>query len=264
MSEERGSIEHHYAVEGLTERLLTAITRAGLDVDSLSEAELGEFHTAGRALTERLADAAGIDAGCRVIDVGAGVGGPARYLAANRGATVTAVDLVDEFCVAARELNRRTGLADRVEIVRGSATDLRFAAGAFDVVWTQHLAMNIEDKHALYTGFRRVVPDGGKLAFFDIVAGDGGPIHLPVPWASERGQSFLEPPEVIRRLVEATGWRPLRWDDPTDELLAVGPVATGELGPQLLMDDAETKVATYRRNLTEGRTRLLLAVCEAV
>lgn len=261
------AIRDQYEVRDLTQRILATLTQRGLDVDELAEselAELGEFHTAGRAMTEELAQEAEIRAGDRVLDVGAGIGGPARYLASTRGCSVVALDIVPEFCAAAVELCRRTGLDHLVDVVTGNATDLRFGDGEFDVVWTQHTAMNVEDKHALYTEFRRMVRPGGRLAMFDVVAGDGRPLHLPVPWASAPGQSFLESSDVVEKLLVATGWEPKVWRDPTEQIAdALGRASGAGLG-DLLMRDPVAMRSSYRRNLSENRARLLLAVCVAV
>jgi SAM-dependent methyltransferase len=202
--------------------------------------------------------------------MGCGIGGPARFLA-QQGCHVTGVDLTPDFVSLARELNARCGLADRIEIRQADATALPFADGTFDVAWTQHVVMNIADKAAFYGEARRVLRPGGRLALFDVVAGDGRTIHLPVPWASSADQNFLLPAGDVAALVEQAGFSISVWDDATDELLpavaAVARAAAGDgplLTPALYVPDAATRFARTHRNLEEGRIRLLYGVAQGV
>src|SRR5207253_92070 len=120
-----------------------------------------------------------------VLDVGCGIGGPSRYLASVHGCHVTGLDLTEEYCRVSTILAERTGLADRLSYIPGDARDLPFGDGAFDVVWTQHAAMNIPRKDRLYAEMARVLRPGGQLAVYDLLAGPAGPPHFPLPWADD-------------------------------------------------------------------------------
>jgi ubiquinone/menaquinone biosynthesis C-methylase UbiE len=174
----------------------------------------------GREATLRLAGLAAPAEGARVLDVGAGIGGPARLLARRFGCRVTALDLTEEFCRLAAELTARAGLSDRVTVVRGNALDLPFPDGAFDLVWTQHAAMNIADREGLYAEMRRACAPGGRLALYDVLAGPDGPPRYPLPWADDPSISALRTAAEQRSLVEAAGFRELVWEDATAEGLA--------------------------------------------
>jgi SAM-dependent methyltransferase len=265
---------HYAGGDDLTAQVLAALAAAGHDVDHLEPSALAtfeDFHTGSRATTERLATLAGITGAERVLDVGCGLGGPARYLA-GLGCTVTGVDLTPELLELGRELTARTGLTDRVDLQEGDGTDLPFADASFDVAWTQHVAMNIADKPRLYGEMRRVLVNGGRLAFFDVVEGDGAPIDLPVPWATTADHSHLVTADRLRGIVEAAGFAARVWDDPTDALVpgfrkAVDAIASGTgpaLSLALYVRDAPTKMRNYMRNMEDGRTRLLFAVADAV
>lgn len=239
------SVEEHYGRGGFTDSLE-------------SIAPFAEFHTLGPRATSALADLAGIAAGEEVLDVGCGIGGPVRHLASEYGARATGIDLTPEFVEAAIELNRRAGLDIPIRVA--SALDLPFDDASFDVVWTQHVSMNIEDKAGLYAELRRVVRPGGRLAFFDVVAGPVQPIHFPVPWADDASISFLVSADETRALVEAAGFAPREWHDRTDDARAMP--GGGVDNP--LIPNFAVKVANHGRNLAEDRSRLLQAVCDAV
>ena len=92
---------------------------------------LDQFHTRGLAATAELAELAGITADMSVLDVGSGVGGPARFLAATYGCHVTGVDLSEPFVDAARYLTERTGQSGQVSFQVASALELPFDDGSF-------------------------------------------------------------------------------------------------------------------------------------
>jgi SAM-dependent methyltransferase len=264
------AVEEHYTRGDLLATVLRALTDAGLDPDKLDPSSLApaeEFHLLGRTATVALAERAAITELDLVLDVGCGIGGPARYLAANLGCQVTGIDLTQELCDVAAELTRRVGLDDKVTIRQANALDLPFDDDAFDVVWTQHVSMNIEDKARLFSEMRRVLITGGRLAFFDLLAGPNQPIHFPVPWADDPSVSFLATPDETRALLDAAGFRVRSWEDLTHEAVGflrqlAGP--PGPLGPHLLVPDMPTKAANLRRSIDESRLVLVRAVADAV
>ncbi|CAN5509521.1 class I SAM-dependent methyltransferase [soil metagenome] len=266
------AVQDHYTSGTLQERVLAGLVAAGFDPDHLAPEALGsfeEFHTFGPLATMALADATEVSADDHVLDVGAGLGGPARLLARRHGCQVTGIDLTAELTEVATDLTRRVGLADLVELHQGDALDLPFADASFDVVWTQHVSMNIADKAGLFAGMRRVCRPGGRLAFFDILAGDVSPIHFPVPWAEDPSVSHLATSDETRALLADAGFTVRVWDDLTAEAtafyagLASTPAAPGPLGLHLLIGDMATKGANLERNVTEGRIALVRCIADA-
>jgi MPBQ/MSBQ methyltransferase len=256
--------------------VLDALRAAGREIDPVDPddlAGLDEFHGLGRAATLTLAELAGISAGERVLDVGAGIGGPARTLAAHLGARVTALDPTRRFCALNEELCRRSRLDDRVEVLCGDARQMPVGDGEFDVVWTQAVWPNIDDKPAMLSEMRRVLKDGGRLALYEIVRGPGrGELQYPVPWADGPAESFLVAAEELRRVAEAAGFALREWVS-DQELIATIVETAGSGRPgmatgvedvtlALLMPDFEARMAGLARNVENQRIRMVMAVFE--
>jgi ubiquinone/menaquinone biosynthesis C-methylase UbiE len=239
-------VAQHYTRGNLEASLIAALRASGKDPEHLQAEDLSgvdEFHFGWRAATMALARDLGLAAGTRVLDVGAGIGGPARYFAGALGCRVTGIDLTAEFVAVANAVTRRCGLADRASFHHGSALDLPFAAGAFEAATQLHVGMNIADKARLFAEVKRVLRPGGRYAVYDIMQVRPGPLPFPMPWSPGPETSFVEPPETYRRLLQSAGFT---LESETDrsamaqELLVAmrarqateGPSA---LGPQLLM-----------------------------
>ncbi len=267
-------VRDHYRATGLVERLRTAL---GPEQQRLTPRQLGsldQFHTRGLAATAELARLAGITADMAVLDVGSGVGGPARFLAADYGCHVTGVDLSEPFVEAARYLTGRTGQDGQVSFECASALTLPFGDGRFDAAFLQHVAMNIADRARLYREIRRVLKQGGRFATYDVVLSGGEPHYpvpyYPVPWARTPATSFLLTATATREAIEPAGFRTLVWQDDSaaakawiTQLRAAGPPPSPNLGVVMGPDFAQLS-ANLGRNLMEGRLGILTAVFEAV
>ena len=262
------SINDYWGRDGLGQTLLDLLVAAGKNLDALTIddlAPLDQFHGGGRAATVRLAYLAGLQPGMRVLDVGGGLGGPARTLAAEFGCDVTVVDLTESYVRAAEALTARLGLSDHVTHHVGNALELPFDDGAFDVVWTQNSGMNIAAKERLYVGFHRVLRSEGRLALQEPMAGPVQPPIFPVMWASDAAGSFLRAPVEMRVLIEASGFRTRAWDDVMTEVARSGPDAVLPTYSiqSLVMGDALAEITQAgRRNRDEGRIVMVQAVFE--
>lgn len=265
-------VRDHYRATGLAERLKTALAAFGPEDQRLTPQQLGaldQFHTRGLAATAELAKLAGIKADMAVLDVGSGVGGPARFLAATYSCRVTGVDLSEPFVEAARYLTLRTGQADKVAFETGDALNLPFDEGHFDAVFLQHVAMNIADRPRLYSEMRRVLKSGGRFAAFDVVSNEAEP-YYPVPWARTPATSFLITANATREAIEQAGFRTLTFQDDSEaakawvvQLRASGPPPSPNLSVVMGPDFAQL-ASNLGRNIVDGRVGVLSAVFEAV
>jgi len=271
MTNDLDRVRDHYRATGLTERLKAALAAFGPEDKRLTPEQLGgldQFHTRGLAATAELGKLAGITADMSVLDVGAGVGGPARLLAEAHGCRVTGVDLSEPFVDAARYLTERTGQGGLVSFQTGSALELPFGGGIFDIVLLQHVAMNIADRARLYREIRRVLKPGGRFLTYDVVLKDDEPLY-PVPWARTPATSFLLTAAATREAIEPAGFRTLIWQDDAEaartwfaQLQASGPPPAPNLGV-VMGPDFAALTANLARNLMQGRLGILTAVFEA-
>ena len=268
-------LTEHYGQTDLEAHILSALKKAGKDVNALTREDLftfDEFHIGGRIETRKLAEWADLKPGTRILDIGCGIGGPARTLADEFSCDVTGLDIMEEYCKAAQFLTRRVGLADRVHFQHGGAADMDFDAETFDAIWSQHTTMNIQDKAALFREIHRVLVPGGRFIFHEVCAGPNQPIHFPVPWAHEAALNFLIPPQVLHRYLTDQGFTEEKWRNITTDSLAwyqkaAAKMATHQkktakpLGIKLLMGDTTpAKAACVVRNLEEDRIRVVQGV----
>jgi SAM-dependent methyltransferase len=215
-------VAQHYGNAGIAERILAALRAANgpdapITVETLSV--LDHFHGRGIVATQELVELLAPQPGEHILDIGSGIGGPARWFAAHCGVHVTGIDLTREFCAAAEALNRATGLAERVTIKQGSALALPVPDNAFDRAYSQNVIMNIADKRGFYReAFRALRPDG-VLALSNLCLGKGGEIVYPVPWAETAATSFLVPPQEMEAELHAAGFSIVSFRDTSAEIL---------------------------------------------
>jgi len=266
------TVTGHYGTSSLLTRVEDALRRAGLEGKQLAWTDLiplDQFHTRGHAATKELAAALAPKPGETILDIGAGLGGPARFLAATYACDVTGIDLSQPFVDVATMLTARANLSSQVRFQQADAVELPFPDESFDHAWTQHVAMNIADRGRLYAAIARVLRPGGRLAIYDVVAGDAGPPHFPLPWARVPEISFLLTPNAMREALSVAGFAPLSWEDKTTSAIAwfaeqrATRPAPSALGlPVVMGPEFPAMAANLGRNLAEGRVRIVQAVLQ--
>ena len=268
------AVSQFYAAPGdLVAAISSALDAAGIDRATLRPSDLApvdEFHIRGRAATLEIAELLSLTADSRVLDLGSGLGGPARTLAEISGCTVAGVDLTPEFCEAASALSEWTGMSDRTSFQVGDATETNHPDASFDGAITVHVAMNIADKPAFYAEAFRVLKPGGRFVVYDVLQGEGGEVHYPVPWANDSSTSFLATPEDMRELLPAAGFEIISEVDSSDESLAWFQQMRARIerdGPPpvtfaAFLGEAFGQMAANQvANLTERRIRTVMFAC---
>ncbi len=268
------SVNDHYGCGKLERLILETLRKAGKDLNALTIDDLApvdQLHVHGKRATLDLARLAELTPAMEVLDVGGGIGGPARTLATECGCVVTVLDLTEEFCRVGEMLTARTGLSDRVIFRYGDALEMPFPGNSFDVVWLQHSSMNIAVKERLFAEIYRVLRHGGRLALHEIMAGPVTPIHFPVPWARDSRLNQLLPPEILRALIKQAGFTEIAWVDVTKSVVAgfkeriastqPAPEARSALGLHLIFGpDLAQMVENQMRNVEENRTVVIQGV----
>jgi len=262
-------IDEQYST-GLSRRNIEqALRAAGKDLDDLRPADLApleDFHTMGRIATSQLVDLLGITRESNVLDAGSGIGGTARYVTDTCGCNVSAVDLTEEYCETARWLNRLVGLDERISVRQADVTQLPFDDATFDVVFSQHVQMNIADKARLYREARRVLAVGGRIAMWDITAGEGA-LDYPLPWADQPALSHLVSAEQLHAEVESAGFAIEVWHDLTDQagalMQALLTLPPNPLGLHAFVAGFAVKAMNLTSALTDGRLRVIQGLAKA-
>ena len=259
-------IAAHYTRGNLLVRLNAALLEDGVDpaeptVETL--APYDQFHGRGLEATLEMAALMPAGPGIHVLDIGSGIGGPARYFADRFGCKVTGIDLTSEFCDVAAHLTRLLGMEDRVEFKLGDALAMPFADESFDGAYSMNVSMNIADKSAFYKEIRRVLKPSGWLVLSEIAKGEGAEPDYPTPWAASAQTSFLSAPEETRRGLAEAGFEVLRLQSTLEQARAFGArsramAERGEKPPfraiMLIHGElAKQMMANMSRSLSEAR-----------
>ncbi len=267
-------IQRHYGGAAIVQRVLAAVADSGHDVSRLTAEMLypyDQFHWRSLAATRENAAKLNLDASMHLLDVGSGVGGPARYMACSFGCRVTGIDLTEEFVAAAQELTERCRLSDKVAFRQGDALAMPFSEASFDAACCLNVAMNINNKAGLAREIRRILKPRGRLVWTEATQGPGGPPHYPLPWARNPDISFLVSGRELRSAMEGAGLRIVEWIDETEATRAAfaqagrspQPSASSMISNQVIMgDDFAERLNNFGRNVLEERFVPISAIAE--
>ncbi|WP_306113338.1 MULTISPECIES: class I SAM-dependent methyltransferase [unclassified Roseovarius] len=258
-------VANHYAGATLLDNIRAALKEAGVDPDAPGIEDLkpvDEFHTGGLEATDALLDQLQITPETRVLDIGCGIGGAARHVAARTGAHVRGFDLTPDFVDTGAALSELVGMSGQTSFQVGSALDIPEPENSADLALMFHVGMNIEDKETVFSEAARVLTPGGTFALFDVMRGSDAALTYPFPWAEEAAFSFVSPPEDYRAAAKAAGFEQVAERDRSDfakdffeRVFARIAQAGGPppVGIHLLMHETgKTKIENYITHLHAG------------
>jgi len=276
MAERQDDVRKHYSIPEMAAKVIAVLEGLGIDPTRLKAEQLypmDQLHGRNIDATREHVARLNLTPQDHVLDVGSGVGGPARYIAATSGAKVTGIDLTADFVETARDLSRRCGLEGQVAFQEGDALAMPFPDRTFNAALCLYVAMNIEAKAQLASEIARVLKPGGRLVWSEVVLGGKGEPQFPLPWAREPAFSFLTSPDTLRQAVESSGLKIVEWIDEgpiisdwirqQQQAAAARPQPAGPSPHDMLMgEDFPERRKNYARNLAEGRIGSIAMVAE--
>jgi SAM-dependent methyltransferase len=271
--EQQQAIADHWAKGDVYAQVVAALEKSGKPLSGLTVEDLApvdHFHARGFPATVDLADRLAIKPGDHILDIGCGIGGPARYIANRFGCRVTGIDITPGFIDAGRKLTALLRMEGQVAIEQGDAQNLPYADASFDGAYAQHVTMNIPDRSRFFAEAARVLKPGAWFALTEHGLGPTGAPHYPLPWSEDGSGAHLVPPAETRALLQQAGFTDIEIEDTGEKYLAAYKrvLALAEqnalppLGVHLLLGaNAKEKTANAARNIEEGRTHPVQVIC---
>ena len=262
-----------YSASNLFDSIRNALLKTNKSLDKLTTKDLAPvdfFHIRGHQSTKELADACNLNPKMKILDIGCGIGGTARFLVSSYNCFVSGLDIIDEYTKTASNLSELLNLNDKTEFKTGSATQLPYEDETFDIVWTEHVQMNIRDKNKFYSEIYRVLKDGGKFVSHDVFKGSIDEIYYPVPWAEDESISFLMELSEIKQLLKSFNFKVSYWEDKTEisalafqkSLDNIKQKGLPPLGLHLLMgENTIEKIESMALNLAKKRLKAIQCIC---
>ncbi len=267
------AISDHWATGDVYALVVSALNKMSKPLDGLTVEDLApvdHFHARGLPATIELADRLPIEAGQQIVDIGCGLGGPARYIAKRFQCSVNGIDITEPFVEAANKLTRLLHMESQVRIELGDAQRLPYPNASFDGAYAQHVTMNVEDRPRFFGEAYRVLKPGAFFALTEHGLGPTGNPHHPVPWSADGSRAYLVTPAQTRGMLQEAGFEDIVVEDTGAKYLAgykmmiekADRSALPPLGIHLLMGEtALQKMRNAARNIEEGRTHPIQVVC---
>lgn len=267
------SVSDHWGTGDVYSRIINAMKTAEIDPETVTVEQLApvdHFHARGFPATIELADALPIEPGQRLVDIGCGIGGPARYLVQRFGCQVDGVDITAPFVDAGNQLSALVGMQDAVKIELGDGQKLPYEDGSFDGGYSQHVTMNVPDRTAFFGEAFRVLKPGAFFALTEHGLGEVGDPHHPLPWSEDGSGAYLMRPTDTIDALEKSGFSDIQVSDTGEKYLqgylrAIELAEKGEapvFGVHILLGKlAPQIVRNAARNIEERRTHPVQIIC---
>lgn len=270
---EKNAIAEHWGRGDVYGAIVAALEQMSKPLDELTLEDLApvdHLHARGVRATMELADILPIEAGQHVLDIGCGIGGPARYMASRFRCKVSGLDITEAFVDAANKLSALVNMQEYVTIEHGDGHSLPYADACFDGAYALHVTMNVADRPRFFSEAYRVLKPGAFFALTEHGLGPRGDPHYPLPWSADGSGAYLVTPSETRRLLDSAGFTNIAMED-TGAKYVAGYNAVMERGEQgrlpplgthlLTGDTALAKTRNAARNIEEGRTHPILVIC---
>ena len=216
-------IRSHWKHRGNLKSIESTLSRKGIDPLKATPEQLSthdQLHTGGLEGTSLFAEWVGITSKESVLDVGAGLGGSARYLAHHFGCSVTALELCPELVETASELTRRQNLGSLVSHQCRDVTlppTKETLEKEFDLLWIQHTDIHIQDKYGFYSNCRKWLHPNGRIVWHDWILGPRKDPYYPVPWSKTGEISFLVEEKELREILNRSGLKTTRFQNENEK-----------------------------------------------
>jgi len=268
-----GAIAEHWGRGDVYGLIISALAKAGKPLEGLTVEDLApvdHYHARGFPATVELADRLPIRPGDHILDIGCGVGGPARYIAQRFSCRVSGLDITEPYVQAANKLTALLRMEGQVQVLLGDGQKLPYGDACFDGAYALHVTMNVADRPRFFAEAWRVLRPGAFFALTEHGLGPEGNPHHPVPWSEDGSGAYLVTPQQTQALLQGAGFTGIDVEEAGAKYLAgykraVQLAERGQLPPlgvHLLMgENAVLKMSNAARNIEEGRTRPIEVIC---
>ena len=267
------AIADHWGKGDVYALIVSALGKMSKPLDDVTLEDLApvdHVHARGLAATVELADRLPIKAGQHIVDIGCGLGGPARYMAKRFQCKVSGVDITEPFVEAANRLTALLRMEHQVTIQHGDGQRLPYGDGLFDGAYSQHVTMNVADRKTFFAEAYRVLKNGAFFALTEHGLGPTGDPHYPLPWSADGSGAYLVRPSETRALLEAAGFEDIVLEETGARYVAgyrtvIEKAEKGVLPPLgihiLMGETALQKTRNAARKIEERRTHPIQLLC---